>query len=202
VIEGNYSLCSNPTDYRGRICYGRSLLSDGARASRHRRVKRTNSSCSLRCPRRSSLAKRSAFALEPNASVNSPLIKIILIAASQKLKWPRYSVLVVELHRARFVKHLKIRWIHEVTHFDIGDFERYFFHRVSALRTHTAHRLRTRALVLLLDRVLVRIGGRIIGLGPVVYMFDCWIHQHLDQFMRRRDTDQFVIVDDSFNKTL
>ena len=79
------------------------------------------------------LSKALRFRLRAECVSKLPIYKNYLIAASQKLKGPVYSVLVVELHRARFVEHLKIRWIDEVTHFDICDFEGYFFHWVGTL---------------------------------------------------------------------
>src|SRR5262249_7638657 len=95
-------------------------------------LKCTNFPCFA--PMSSSILFENAFSFRFRADRvrNLSIYKIFLITAGQKLKRPCYSVLVVKLHRARFVKHLKIGWIDKVTHFDIGDFERYFFHWVSA----------------------------------------------------------------------
>src|SRR5262249_19008531 len=96
-----------------------------------RALKRTSPSCFAPMSASILFGKPFRFGFRAECVSKLPIYEDYLIAASQKLKRPRYSVFMVELHRARFVKQLKIGWKDEVTHFYIGDFEGYFFHRVS-----------------------------------------------------------------------
>src|SRR5712691_11860533 len=124
---------------------------------------------------------RKALLLRRRAEDLAPLAVLLddLVAAGEDLERLVDLLEMVELHRARLVEGFEIGGVDEVSHRNAVDGEVERLDRI---------------------RALIRVGE--LRIRTCGHQVDGWVHQHLYKFVRRRHTDQVIILDRCLDEDL